>query len=179
LLEFSSTDTATVRIKYIYGRFCEELIVASAYFPYDSVEPPPTKEMRDIIDYCQSRKKQLIVGCDANAHYILWGSTATNSRGKSLMELLVSSNLNILNSCTNLPLFFAIGKMLLTNRIGHLVSNWHVSDEPSLSDHRYICFQIGNITTNYITFWNPKRTKWESYKYNLNLILRLFREKYA
>jgi hypothetical protein len=49
---------------------CEELIVASAYLPYDSDEPPPTKEMKDIIDQCQSRKEQLIIGCDANAHHL-------------------------------------------------------------------------------------------------------------
>jgi hypothetical protein len=61
LLEFCSTDATTVRITYTYGRVCEELIVASAYFPYDSDEPPPTKEMRDITDHCQSRKKQLFV----------------------------------------------------------------------------------------------------------------------
>jgi hypothetical protein len=70
----------------------EELIVASAYLPYDSDEPPPTKEVRDVIDYCTSRKKQLIIGCDANAHHILWGSTDTNPRGVSFMEYLITSN---------------------------------------------------------------------------------------
>jgi hypothetical protein len=40
--------------------------------------------MRYITDHCQSRKKQLIVGCDANAHHILWGSTGTNPRVESL-----------------------------------------------------------------------------------------------
>jgi hypothetical protein len=64
---------------------------------HDSDEPPPTKELWDIIDYCHSRKKQLIIECDANAHYILWGSTSTNPRGESFMKYLVSSNLNILN----------------------------------------------------------------------------------
>jgi hypothetical protein len=57
-----------VRITYTHGESSKELIVASAYLPYDSDEPPPTKEVRDIIDYCYSRKMQLIVGCDANAH---------------------------------------------------------------------------------------------------------------
>jgi splicing factor 45 len=85
LLEFSSRDT-TVRITYTYGRGCEELIAASAYLPYDSDEPPPTKEVRDITDYYQSRKKQLIIACDANAHHTLWGSTRTNPRGESLVE---------------------------------------------------------------------------------------------
>jgi hypothetical protein len=45
-----------VRITYTYGVVCEELIVASASLPYDSDEPPPTKEVRDIIELCQSRK---------------------------------------------------------------------------------------------------------------------------
>jgi hypothetical protein len=31
-----------VRITYLYGGGYEELIVASAYLPYDSDEPPPT-----------------------------------------------------------------------------------------------------------------------------------------
>jgi hypothetical protein len=52
LLEFCSRDATTVRITYTYGGCCEELNVASAYFPYDSDEPPPTKEVRDIINYC-------------------------------------------------------------------------------------------------------------------------------
>jgi hypothetical protein len=88
------------------------------------------------------------------------------------MEFLVSSNLNILNH-GNKPTFVVrnrkevIDLTLGYNKIGGLVSNWHVSDEPSLSDHRYICFQIGNITTNYVTFRNPKRTKWESYNDDL------------
>jgi hypothetical protein len=43
LLEFCSRDATTVRITYTYGEGCE-FIVASAYLPYDSDEPPPTKD---------------------------------------------------------------------------------------------------------------------------------------
>jgi hypothetical protein len=85
-----------MRITYTYGGRHEELTVASAYLPYDSDEPSPTKELRDITDYCQRRKKHLIIGCDTNTHNTLWGSTSTNPR-ESLMEFLVNSNLNILN----------------------------------------------------------------------------------
>jgi hypothetical protein len=73
-----------------YDGVCEELIVTSAYLPCNSDEPTPTKEVRHIIDHCQSRKKQLIVGCDDNAQHILWGSIGTNPRGESLMEFLVA-----------------------------------------------------------------------------------------
>jgi hypothetical protein len=97
------------------------------------------------------------------------------------MEFLVSSNLNIHNR-GNEPTFVVrnrkevIDLTLGTNKIGDLVSNWRVSDEPSLSDHRYICFQIGNITNN-VTFRNPKRTKWESYKDDLTVNLEIMSRK--
>jgi hypothetical protein len=71
LLELCSRDVTTVRIVYTYGGGHRELTVASAYLPYDSYEPPRTKEVRDITDYCHSRKKQLMIGCDANAHHRL------------------------------------------------------------------------------------------------------------
>jgi hypothetical protein len=55
------------------------------------------KELRDVADYDYSRKKQLIVGCDANAHYILWVSTGTSPIRDSFMKYLVSLKLNILD----------------------------------------------------------------------------------
>jgi hypothetical protein len=85
LLEFCSRDTTTVRIIYTYRGGRKELIVASAYLSYESDEPPPPKEMGDIIDYCYSRKKKLIIGCEANAHYILWGSTGTTQGERFLL----------------------------------------------------------------------------------------------
>jgi hypothetical protein len=124
LLEFCSRDATTVRITYTYGGSNRELVVSSAYLPYDSDEPPPSKEVH-IIDYCHSRKKQLIMGCDANAHHRLWGSTGVNPRVEISMEYLVSSNLNILNQ-GNEPTFVAsnrkevIDLTLGTNKIANL-----------------------------------------------------------
>jgi hypothetical protein len=46
-----------MRITYIYGGVCRKLIVASAHLPYDSHKLPPTKKVRDIIDYCHNRKR--------------------------------------------------------------------------------------------------------------------------
>jgi hypothetical protein len=151
LLEFCSRDRTTVRIIHTYGRGCEELTVASAHLPYDSDEPPPTKEVRDIINYCYSWKKQFIIGCNANAHHTMWGSTSNNPRGEIFMKFLVSVNRNILNH-GNEPTFVVCSRKevidltLWINIIGNLVRKWHVSEEPSLSYHRHICFQIGNIT---------------------------------
>jgi hypothetical protein len=104
------------------------------------------------------------------------GSTGTNPRGENFMEYLVSSNLNI-PSQGNEPTFVvcnrkeAVDLTLGTNKIGNLVSKWYVSDEPSLSDHRCVCFEVGNTAITRVTCRDPKRTNWESYKDNLRVNL--------
>jgi hypothetical protein len=44
--------------------------------------------MRDIIDYCHSRKKQLLIGCDAIAHLTLWRSPAAIQEEKASWNFL-------------------------------------------------------------------------------------------
>jgi splicing factor 45 len=87
LLEFCSRAATTVRIIYMYEGGNRELVVTSAYLTHDSDEPPHSKEVKDIIDYCYSRKKQLIIGCDANAHHILWGALASIPEEKALLNI--------------------------------------------------------------------------------------------
>jgi hypothetical protein len=94
------------------------------------------------------------------------------------VEFLLSLNLNILNQGNETTFVVcnrevSIDLTLGTSKVGKLVSNWHVSGEPSLSEHRYICFQIGNITTERVNFRNQRRTNWESYKDDLNVNLEI------
>jgi hypothetical protein len=42
-----------------------------------------------------------------------------------------------------------------TDKIGDLVTNWHVSDEIPFSDHRYIVFQVGDLEVTRLTYRNP------------------------
>jgi hypothetical protein len=58
--------------------------------------PPPSRELEELVQYCDSKDLYLLVGCDSNAH-TAWGSTNCNGRGEALMEFLDSSNLDILN----------------------------------------------------------------------------------
>jgi hypothetical protein len=73
---------------YICGGSYKELIVTSPYLQYDLDEPLPTKELRDAIDYHYSKKNLLIIGYDANAHHILWGTLAPNPEEKALWNIL-------------------------------------------------------------------------------------------
>jgi splicing factor 45 len=93
LSELCSRDLTTVRVTYYRG---------GSIPPYDSDEPPPSKGLREVVDCCSGNKLQLIVGCDANAHHIIWGSTDVNPQGECLMEYLVSTNHNILNKGNDL-----------------------------------------------------------------------------
>jgi hypothetical protein len=72
LSELCSRDVKTVRMTYTRGGSKRERTVTSAYLPYDSDEPPPSKGLR-VVDYCSRNKLQLI-GCDASAHHIIWGT---------------------------------------------------------------------------------------------------------
>ena len=88
------------------------------------------------------------------------------------MECLDSTYLNILNKGTQ-PTFVisnrkeATDLTLGTDKTGDLVANGHESDAISLSDHKYIVFQVGDPEVTRPTYHKPKRTNWESYQEDL------------
>ena len=86
---FSTRDLVAVQIKYFEGKTEKSLIACSAYLPYDSEEPPPTRELEELVCYCEEKNLQLIVGCDSNCHHTLWGSTNCKYRGLALSEFLI------------------------------------------------------------------------------------------
>ena len=93
-----------VLVKYFEDGAERQLVVCSAYLPYDSEDPPPSRELEEFVRYCDSENLYLIVGFDSNAHHAACGSTNCNGRGEALMEFLNSSSLEILNR-GNVPTF--------------------------------------------------------------------------
>jgi hypothetical protein len=88
------------------------------------------------------------MGSDTNSHHTLWGNRACNERGRELLDFLSSLGLNWANKGST-PTFLntrghnSIIDLTITNPTGdELISNWHVSDLFSNSDHRYIMFDI-------------------------------------
>jgi hypothetical protein len=41
-------------------------------------EPQPTKELQNVTNYCRSKRKHLIIGCDIQAHPIVWDAVTIN-----------------------------------------------------------------------------------------------------
>ena len=71
---FSCRDLVAVLIKYNEVGAEQHLAVCSAYLPYDSEDPPPSKEFEDLMCFCEKENLYLVVGCDSNAHHSAWGS---------------------------------------------------------------------------------------------------------
>jgi len=93
----SCRDLVAILIKYNEDGAERWLDVCCAYLPYYSKDPPTSKEFKELARYCESKNIFLVIGCDFNAHYIVWDSTNGNDRGEALVEFLNSSNLDILN----------------------------------------------------------------------------------
>lgn len=154
-----------------------KLLLAAAYFPYDSKDPPPGQDFENLVQYCTNRRLNLVVGADANAHHICWGSTDTNSRGESLLDFLSVHNL-VVSNVGNKPTFAnklrseVLDLTIVTASSCGYVTDWKVSDVVSLSDHRYIFYKIalqsevrlqaGNI------YRNIKHTNWVNFETQMN-----------
>ncbi|XP_046145956.1 uncharacterized protein LOC123989274 [Osmia bicornis bicornis] len=150
LNEFCTTDLSAVKVKLNLGGNMSEQVVCSAYLPYDSEDPPPARELRVLIDHCAVNGLHLVIGCDANSHHTVWGSTNTIGRGTAVLEYFATTGLEILN-------------------VTHVIKHWKVRDESSLSDHRLITFELKGDREGGTgeAYSNPKATIWALYREGL------------
>lgn len=133
LQEHCTRDLVAVKIKTA----CGELTVGSAYFPFDSINPPPTEEVDRLILQTSRKNENILLCADANAHHTAWGSTDCNNRGESLFEYIVRHNLVTLNE-GNKPTFITRNRRevldvtLGTVQLSSLIRGWKVLMEPSM-----------------------------------------------
>lgn len=69
--------------------------------------------------------------------------------------------------------------VMCTRSVPDLIQGWHDSDEPSLSDHRHIMFEIPNFEQIGTCYRNPRRTVCDSFKVNLSIGCQLLEAGYA
>ena len=67
--QFTSQDLTAIQTTIDMGGQKRELVIGSAYLPYDAITPPPSKELVSLIQFCSTSKLPLIIGCDANSHH--------------------------------------------------------------------------------------------------------------
>jgi hypothetical protein len=76
---------------------------------------PSQRNWRNLCNIITVKHLYLLIGCDSNAHHIVWGNTNCIDRGKALVEFLNSSNLEILNQ-GNEPTFCSGGRLSISLR---------------------------------------------------------------
>lgn len=169
LSEFLTTDLAAAIIKVKTPMGSKNIIAASAYFPLDGGNPP-TPEVKKLVEYSKRKKIPLMLGVDANSRHQVWGSSDTRDRGEYLLEFILQNDLEILNKGSvgtyrheGLNREEIIDLTISSNDLIPFLKNWHVSLEPSLSDHRYILFDLNFELFEVGQYRNPKRTDWNLY----------------
>jgi hypothetical protein len=173
LSEFLTIDLAAVLMKVKTPMGSKDIIAASAYFPYDGGDPP-TPEVKKLVEYSKRKNIPLILGVDANSRHQVWGSSDTRMRGEYLLEFIFKNDLEILNKGSvgtyrheGLNREEVIDLTISSMDLVPFLNNWHVSLEPSLSDHRYIQFDLTHGFHEAREYRNPKRTDWNRYVQNL------------
>ncbi|XP_043479878.1 uncharacterized protein LOC122509713 [Leptopilina heterotoma] len=185
LLELTTRDLVVVKAKYLEKNGNKrEVVVASAYFPGSGDDPAPPAEVEKLVDYCQRQGLPLIIGCDANAHHVVWGSTDINDRGRRLLDFLLDTDLDILNQ-GNEPTFVTVNRKevlditICSKSFCDGVRDWRVSDEDSLSDHRLITFRLESKDREQEWGRNPRSTDWASYSEDLKASMACFPTSYG
>ena len=167
LTQFISSDLVAISVTYGPEGSKKEIIIASGYFPGEETEAPP-RDTQLLIEHCRKTKTPYLLGCDANAHHTLWGSSDINDRGESLLEFCLVHEVQIVNR-GNKPTFAnaireeVLDLTLCDNSVVQQVTNWHVSDEESLSDHRHLRFDICELGASQGTQYSRKLVNWESF----------------
>lgn len=162
---YSSNDLTVILCEGSGGQ--KPLLIASAYMSHDKEAPPA--ELQTLVDEASEKKLDLVIGGDANAHHKIWGSKDINIRGESFLNFILSSNLSIANR-GNVPTYIGptsenvLDITLYTETETCILDNWQVLKKPSLSDHRYISFEI-SFKTNKTPkpYRNPAKTNWDLY----------------
>jgi endonuclease/exonuclease/phosphatase (EEP) superfamily protein YafD len=91
--DLSSSDQCVIQSKCILRG--KTVTAASVYFPGDAEVISP--EFNKLVQNCASRKSELLVAGDINAHHTHWGSKSVNARGEELLTYVCASDLLFCN----------------------------------------------------------------------------------
>ena len=146
-------------------------MVCLAYFLRDSKEASLPQKVKDLIEDCEAEGLDLVIGCDANSHHT-GGSSDCNIRGETLLELLGTTKLGILNVSWQ-PTFRSsvleevLDISLASGSVTSKIRSWRVSDEISMSDHRLITFELTDVKPEIKLWRNPRKKDWFGYEKEL------------
>lgn len=111
----------------------------------------------------RSHPRPILLLGDLNAKSAAWGSPVTDPRGEVLEEWAITTGLAVLNrgsayTCVRQRGGSIVDVSFASPAVLHRVSDWHVEEEvETLSDHRYIRFEVSTQTTGGRSQSAPRR----------------------
>jgi hypothetical protein len=142
LTQYCSRDLSAVKLTTSADGGPSEIILGSAYLPYDDAVLPPPGELERLVVGCRAGGAQMIIDCDANAYHISFPRGArTSTRGESLFNYVMANGFDIMDR-DNRPTFVTSNRQeviditITTLYAGNLINNWYVTEEVSCSHHR-------------------------------------------
>lgn len=144
LLSESNSNNVFVDFEFQSRR----LTLASIYFePNGEIE----EQTPTLSDFLEQNTGHIIVGGDFNGHSTTWNSPTTNSRGEAIDTLLSANNLHLQNTDNTKPTYkpsyrpgveTIVDLTATSSGVVEFISDWHVSDKVTLSDHQAIRFNL-------------------------------------
>ena len=138
----------------------------------------------DAMKLAHDQGHTFILGGDANARSCVYGSSSTDTRGRTLEQIMLQNNLSFLNigtvpTCTAGIQGSVIDVTAITGCMEDLVSDWKVSNLESYSDHKIISFSIKAIKPeeklrNYMT--DDQKSKFSR---DLDIKMKEIRTRYS
>ena len=162
LPEFTNRDMASILINNPNYKNTK-IILCSLYWSHDSPDIPPA--LQALASYATNKNIPIILGMDANAHNVIWGSSDTNSRGRTLDDFLTFSNISTVNN-SSIPTFQTSSRQevldvtAISSRHIHIMKDWKVTQFVSQSDHNLISFNLAMSHKIISSYRILKKTDW-------------------
>lgn len=137
----------------------------------------------DILEYEQevdnimdtANNKDVIILGDINAKSTYWGAPKSDKKGNYWLNWLSARDMIVLNKGTK-PTFVRgqseshIDVSLATNKIACRINNWEVLDTDTLTEHRYICFDISGTGAMKRTNLQKADANWETFRNTMEVL---------
>ncbi|XP_016665037.1 uncharacterized protein LOC107885856 [Acyrthosiphon pisum] len=170
--QFTTRYVAVARIGI--GLSKDDVVIVSAYFRYNK----PTTMFTELLTNISLANRRLLIGADCNGHSIRWHNDSTNTRGKTVEELVDDQDLRIINTPQDLKTYKRHGMgesnidiTLASTSINRSIRGWTVTDRTD-SDHRTLEFTL-NLKSpkrkieNPGTRFNTDKADWDKFRLTL------------
>lgn len=144
-----------------------KITICNIYIP-----PDYNLSKTELTNILNQLPRPFVITGDFNAHNKIWGSQTTFGKGKILEEVLVTSNITILNTGQHTHFATATGTLSSIDlsfcdpKIAPLIT-WNVLDSLYDSDHFPILITLDNKNCEIpftASFWKLKHANWEGFR---------------